>query len=183
MPLLAGGIAIVVLLAVLGTWFFGFRGDGSVTPAKYASAVCPDLASWKGDIGKSAGAMTAAVNNASDPRGKQKAAQNYFHAAGTRTDQLVTALGGDGTPKAGKTFADQLQAAARTASAAFKSSAQQTGELETSASSFASGLQVIIHDPQQPVSQLQTVLAKAPGDLGTALKNNSACGTLSQPAP
>jgi len=181
--LLAGGGALVLAVALILVWSLALRGDGSVSTAKYASSVCGDLSSWQGDIAKSAAAMTTAVSNAGDPPGKQKAAQTYFGTAGTRTDQLIAALGDDGTPKDGKSYAKQLVAAVRTAAASFKSSAQQAGELETSASSFGSGLQVIIRDPQQPVDGVRTKFGNAPSALANAFAHTSSCASLKLPKP
>jgi len=182
-PLLAGGGALVLAIALVLVWWFVMRGDGSVSTAKYANSACGDLSSWQGDIAKSAAAMTTAVGNAGDASGKQKAAQTYFSTAGTRTDQLISALGDDGTPKDGKAYAKELVAAVRTATASFKSSAQQTGELETSANSFDSGLQVIIRDPQQPVDTVRQELTKASGALGAAFSKTDSCASLRVPKP
>lgn len=183
MPLIAGGAVLVVALAAVGTWWFALRGGSDVSPTKYAGTVCPDLTSWQSDMAKSATAMTSAVNNTTDPATKQKAAESFFSNAGTRTDQLVTALQNDGTPTAARPEANRLVESAKSAAASFRSSAQQTGELETSAGSFLSGLQVIIRDPQQPVDAVRQVLARTPGDLGRAYRSESSCSGLRVPSP
>jgi hypothetical protein len=65
-PLLAGGGALVLAIALVLVWWFVMRGDGSVSTAKYANSACGDLSSWQGDIAKSAAAMTTAVGSAGD---------------------------------------------------------------------------------------------------------------------
>jgi hypothetical protein len=183
MPLLAGAATLVVVIAALGVWWFGFRGDGSISPAKYAGNVCPDLNSWQRDIGALSGTMSASVNSTSGSTGKQTAAKTYFTNAATRTDQLVSALQSDGRPNKSPDFAKTLQGAVHDASSAFTSSAQQVSELETSASSFGNGLQVIIRDPQQPVDSVRQLLAKAPGPVRTALSKQNSCSGMNLPKP
>lgn len=182
-PVLAGGATVLVLLAALGVWWFAFRGDGSVSPATYAGSVCPDLNSWQHDIGELSGTMSASVNNTAAPKGKQRAADTYFTSAATRTDQLYSALQSDGRPSKNPDFAKQLRGAVHAASSSFTSSAQQVGELETSASSFDSGLQVIIRDPQQPVDSVRQMLAKAPAPVRSALSSQGSCSSMNLPKP
>jgi hypothetical protein len=182
-PLLAGAAVVVVVIAALGVWWFAFRGDGSTSPAKYAGNVCPDLNSWQRDIGALSGTMSADVNNTSGAKGKQNAAKTYFANAATRTDQLFSALQSDGRPSGNPDFAKQLQGAIHDASSAFTSSAQQVSELETSASSFDNGLQVIIRDPQQPVDSVRQMLAKAPKPVRAALSKQSSCSGMNVPKP
>lgn len=182
-PLLAGAATVVVLLAGLGVWWFAFRGDGPISPAKYAGNVCPDLNSWQRDIGALAGTMSASVNKTTGATGKQKAAKAYFTNAAIRTDQLYSALQSDGRPSKYPDFAKQLRAAVHNASSSFTSSAQQVGELETSADSFEGGLQVIIRDPQQPVDSVRQMLAKAPSPVRAALGRQGTCSSMNLPKP